>query len=208
MPRILEKVERRLGEKLFLKGDRCMGPKCAGARRAYPPGRKGGKRRGGRGGSEYGELMREKQKLRFFYGLDDGEMKRYIEKASRATGLFQTNFLRMIERRLDVVTWRLGFSPSRRSARQLISHGHIAVNGRVVSAPSYAVRPGEKISLTERAQKAYPAPQESDHPHPAAPPHWLLRNKQGWEGTVSGLPEPEELGLTFDVIKIKEFYSR
>lgn len=211
MVRILEKVERRLGEKLFLKGERCAGPKCAAMRRAYPPGHKGskGSKRGrGRGGSEYGELLREKQKMRFFYGLDDGEIKRYVERASREAGLFATNLIRMIERRLDVVVWRMGFAPSRRSARQLIGHGHIAVNGRFVSAPSYAVRTGEKIRMAERAQKIYVSPQGTDRPHAIAPPRWLTLDKNRPEGTVAGLPEPDDLGLSFDVIKIKEFYSR
>lgn len=205
MPRILEKVERRLGEKLFLKGDRCAGGKCAGTRRAFPPGPKGSKRRGGRGGSEYGDMLKEKQKMRFFYGLDDGEIKRYVERASQEAGLFNTNFLRMIERRLDVVAWRLGLAPSRRAARQLIGHGHVKVNGRAVSAPSYAVRAGETITLADRAPKA----QADDAPHPrTSSVKWLVTDKERRGGTVASLPQPEELGLTFDVIKIKEFYSR
>lgn len=209
MPRILEKVERRLGEKLFLKGDRCTGPKCAGARRAYPPGIKSKKRGRGRGGSEYGELLREKQKMRFFYGLDDGDIKRYVKKASHETGVFSANFLRMIERRLDVVVWRLGLAPSRRSARQLIGHGHVSINGRAVSVPSYAVRPGEKIAAGERARQAYARIQASDQPpRPRSIPKWLTVDKDHGGGTVAGLPEPEELGLTFDVVKIKEFYFR
>ena len=209
MPRVLEKVERRLGEKLFLKGDRCLGPKCACARRAFPPGPKGSKRPRGRGPSEYGELLREKQKMRFFYGLDDTEVKRYVGRASHETGLFSANFLRMVERRLDVVIWRLGLAPSRRSARQLIGHGHIAVNGRGVSVPSYAVRVGEKIALTERAQKARLASQggENQQRHSALP-RWLTIDAASSEGTLAGMPEPDELGHNFDVVKIKEFYSR
>ncbi|MEK7541800.1 MAG: 30S ribosomal protein S4 [Patescibacteria group bacterium] len=210
MPKILEKVERRLGEKLFLKGDRCIGPKCAAARRAYPPGNKGKKRPRGRGGSEYGELMREKQKMRFFYGLDDAEIKRYVGSAVRERGLFRDNFLRLIERRLDVIVWRLGLAPSRRSARQLIGHGHVTVNGRLVSAPSYAVRQGETIAVARRREPAYAAAEESDHPSATmgALPRWLARDAKKPEGTVVGMPEPDELGHSFDVVKIKEFYSR
>lgn len=198
-----------MGEKLFLKGDRCIGPKCAVARRAYPPGSKGKKRGRGRGGSEYGELLREKQKMRFFYGLDDAEIKRYIERASHKAGVFSVNFLRMIERRMDVIVWRLGLAPSRRGARQLIGHGHIAVNGRVVSSPSYAVRQGDTIGLSERAHKAYAGAHRGDHPQRAdSLPRWLTLDTDRREGALAGLPEPEELGLTFDVVKIKEFYSR
>lgn len=211
MVKVLEKVERRLGEKLFLKGDRCAGPKCAGTRRAFPPGSQGKKhRRGGRGrgGSEFGELMREKQKMRFFYGLDDGEIKRYVERASRETGVFRTNFLRMIERRLDVAVWRLGFAQSRRAARQIIGHGHLRVNGRAVSSPSYRVRPGEKIVMAQSAGKTNGEDQPARHAGALAPPRWLAADQNRREGMVVGLPEPDDLGLTFDVVKIKEFYSR
>ena len=209
MPRVLEKVERRLGEKLFLKGDRCIGPKCAAARRAFPPGPKGNKRRGGRGPSEYGELLREKQKMRYFYGLDDAQIKRYVGRASREAGVFSANFLRMIERRLDVIVWRLGLAPSRRSARQIIGHGHIVVNGRGVFVPSYVVRQGEKIALTERAGRVYRASEEEgERPRAATLPRWLTMDASRREGTVAGMPEPDELGHSFDVVKIKEFYSR
>lgn len=208
MPRVLEKVERRLGEKLFLKGERCLGPKCACVRRAFPPGPKGSKRPRGRGPSEYGELLREKQKMRFFYGLDDTEIKRYVDRASHETGLFSANFLRMIERRLDVIVWRLGLAPSRRAARQLIGHGHVAVNGRGVSVPSYAVRVGEKIALTERAQKARPTPQGGENQHRGTLPRWLSVDTALREATIVAMPEPDELGHTFDVVKVKEFYSR
>lgn len=209
MPRVLEKVERRLGQKLFLKGDRCIGPKCAGSRRAFPPGPKGSKRRGGRGGSEYADLLKEKQKMRFFYGLDDNEIKRYVDRASHETGLFSANFLRMIERRLDVIIWRLGFAPSRRSARQLIGHRHVKINGRAVSVPSYSVRLGEKITLSERAEKIRTGGKEDEHaPRPASLPRWLTIDAATREATVAGMPEVDELGHSFDVVKIKEFYSR
>ena len=147
--------------------------------------------------------------MRFFYGLDDAQVKRYVDRASHETGLFSANFLRMVERRLDVVIWRLGLAPSRRSARQLISHGHIAVNGRGVFVPSYAVRVGEKIALTERAQKARPAPQggENQQRHGTLP-RWLTMDTASSEGTMVSMPEPDGLGHNFDVVKIKEFYSR
>lgn len=209
MPRVLEKVERRLGQKLFLKGDRCIGPKCAGSRRAFPPGPKGSKRRGGRGGSEYADLLKEKQKMRFFYGLDDNEIKRYVDRASHEAGLFSANFLRMIERRLDVIVWRTGFAPSRRAARQLIGHGHVKINGRSVSVPSYRVRQGEKITLSERAQKMNTHDTGEGHaPRLSSFPRWLAVDAAKREAVIAGLPEIDELGHSFDVVKIKEFYSR
>ena len=205
MPRILEKVERRLGEKLFLKGDRCVGPKCAAVRRAYPPGPQRKGRGRGRGGSEYGELLREKQKVRYFYGLDDREMKRYVEAAARQTGIFGANFMSLLERRLDIVVWRLGLVPSRRTGRQLVGHGHVAVNGRTVSIPSYAVRQGDVVALTGRLGAS---PALTERLRAIQPPRWLTLDKGQSRGTMVGLPEGEELGLTFDVTKIKEFYSR
>lgn len=205
MPRILEKVERRLGEKLFLKGDRCSGPKCAMVRRAYPPGphRKGRGR--GRGGSEYGELLKEKQKARFFYGLDDTEIKRYVDTAAREQGVFGANFMRLLERRLDVVVWRLGLAPSRRHARQLVGHGHIEVNGRVVNIPSYSVRRGDRVALVGKMSAS---PALTERLRAVQPPRWLTLDKGQRQGTMVAVPEGEELGLTFDVTKIKEFYSR
>jgi len=208
MPRILEKVERRLGEKLFLKGDRCVGPKCAMIRRAYPPGIHGKKRSRGRGSSEYRELLREKQKVRFFYSLDDGQIKRYVEKASSRGGVFGENLLRALERRLDVVVWRLGFTPSRRTARQAISHGHITVNGRPISSSSYAVEKGDVVGLGGRGMKSgmFRAFVEGQHTPP--PPSWLALNKEKAQGSVAGLPAAEELGFSFDLAKVKEFYSQ
>lgn len=213
MPRILEKTERRLGEKLFLKGDRCIGPKCAVVRRAYAPGihgpKKGrGKGRGGRA-SEFGELQREKQKLRFFYGLDDREIKRYVEHASRkATGLFDTHLTRMIESRLDIVVRRLGFVPSGRAARQAVSHGHIMVNGRSVRTPSYQTKQGDVIGFTPKGARAGNFAALGEHLGAVQTPPWLTLDPGSKTGTIAGIPERDHSGATFDVVKIKEFYSR
>lgn len=208
MPKTLEKAERRLGEKLFLKGDRCVGPKCAAIRRSYPPGIHGKARGRGRGLSEYAELLREKQKVRFFYSLDDGQVKRYADMASGEKGVFGDNFLRLLERRLDVTVWRLGFTASRRTARQAINHGHIAVNGRKVRACSYAVKKGDVIGISERALKSGLFQSLQDRLRGAQPALWLSLDRDNLQGIVSGLPSVEELGSSFDVTKVKEFYSR
>lgn len=213
MPRILEKVERRLGEKLFLKGDRCVGPKCAMVRRAYPPGihgkKRGGRGRGrGRDGSEFGTLLGEKQKVRFFYGLDDTHIKRYVGEASRQTGIFGDNLIRALERRLDTIVWRLGFTPSRRGARQAIVHGHITINGRIIAAPSYMVKTGDAICIAERARRGGVFQSLADRLRPVQPPSHLSLDKERACGTLVKTPEAGELGLTFDIAKVKEFYSR
>lgn len=187
-----------------------MGPKCAMVRRAYAPGihgtRKGRGRR--RSASEFGDLMREKQKLRFFYGLDDANIKRYVMRAAARSGFFDTWLLRMIESRLDVVVRRLGFAPSARAARQYVTHGHITVNGKTVRSPSYETRKGDVIGLgtTSAAMPSFTS--ASERLRAARPPAWLTANPAQKTGTVSGVPERDGAGVMFDVIKVKEFYSR
>ena len=212
MPKILEKKERRLGEKLFLKGDRCTGAKCAMVRRAYAPGvhgpKKGGKGRGARSASEFGALQREKQKLRFFYGLDDGEVKRYVSHAAGHPGLFETEFIRLIERRLDIVVRRLGLAPSGRAARQAVNHGHITVNGRMVRTPSYAVRTGDTIGIKESSSRAPGFTGLSERLAGVQVPGWLTLDAARRTGIVNGMPDYDRLSSVFDAIKVKEFYSR
>ena len=213
MPKILEKTERRLGEKLFLKGDRCLGPKCAMVRRAYAPGAHGMKKagarsRGRRSVSEFAELMREKQKLRFFYGLDNHDVKRYVERASARPGLFDDNLIRMIESRLDVTVRRLGFSPSGRSARQAVNHGHIMVNGRCVRTPSYETKKGDRIELTPRVGRTAGFAGIGERMSAIQTPPWLTPDPEQKIGTVSGIPDRGLSGVSFDAVKVKEFYSR
>lgn len=209
MPRILEKRERRLGEKLFLKGDRCIGPKCAAVRRAYPPGIHGKKRsRGGRGGaSEFSLLLREKQKVHFFYGLDGNEIRRYVKKASAKNGVFSDIFLRMAESRLDTVVWRAGLGASRREARQMITHGHILVDGKIVRSPAYQTGIGDAVSVKDRPGKTAQAEAVERIKH-HAPPAWIALNRERRSGTLVSLPQPDQIGMTFDITKIREFYSR
>ena len=210
MPRILEKVERRLGEKLFLKGERCLGPKCAMVRRAYPPGAhhkaKGSSRR--RALSEYNTLLREKQKVRFLYGLDDKDVRKYNKKAASKPGIFSSNFLQILETRLDNVVFRLGLAESRRIARQLISHGHVKVNDRRVNAPSFLVKKGEVISLKEKILSSPLFTNLGTRLKKYEAPKWLELDKEKKSGKVLHLPSEEDAGVTADITKIKEFYSR
>lgn len=208
MPRVLEKVERRLGEKLFLKGERCLGPKCALTRRNYPPGVHGKSKKKKRAGSEYGQLLREKQKVRFLYGLDDKELARYSKKAAGRTGLFSSEFIRLVEARLDNAVFRLGFADSRRTARMMVSHGHIVVNGKIVTIPSYRVKKGEEITIKE-ASLASPLFTGLDlHLKKIEAPRWLNLDKIKKVGIPISLPEAEDLKETFGLAKVKEFYSR
>ncbi len=210
MARVLEKVERRLGEKLLLKGTRCLGPKCATVRRAYAPGahgkKKGGRRR--RGGSEFGALLSEKQKVRYLYGLDDREVERYSKKAASMSGVFSSNFLELLETRLDNTLFRLGLTESRRIARQVVGHRHVTVNGKTVNIPSYRVRKGDVIALKERIV-ASPLFSELDaRLKNYVPPAWLNLNPSQKKGEVVKMPEAEDAAITVDVTKVKEFYSR
>lgn len=210
MPRVLEKVERRLGEKLFLKGERCAGPKCALVRRAYPPGAhskaKGSPRR--RALSEYNTLLREKQKVRFLYGLDDKDIQKYNKMAALRPGIFSSNFLQALETRLDNAVFRLGFSESRRIARQLISHGHVKVNDKRVNIPSYLVKKGDVISLKEKILSSPLFSNLETRLKNYEAPKWLELDKGKKSGKVLHLPGEEDARITADITKVKEFYSR
>lgn len=214
MMRLLEKVERRLGEKLFLKGERCAGPKCATVRRGYPPGPHGkGKGRGGGPGrrrniSEYSVLMKEKQKVRFMYGLDDKEIRMYSKKAASKPGIFSSHLVQLLERRLDNTVFRLGFTESRRIARQLVGHGHVLVGGRTVNIASYPVRKGDVISIKDRLQGTPLYTSFENRIKKYEAPRWLALDPEKKTGAVTRLPEEEDAGLTADITKVKEFYSR
>lgn len=183
-----------------------MGPKCALIRRASLPG--ANKKTAGRRKktlSEYGLLLREKQKVRFFYGLDDHQVEMYSRKAERK-GIYNSQFLTLLESRLDTVVRHCGFAVSQREARTLVKYGHIAVNGRKAATPSYQVKKGDTIAIRERslALPLFAGIDARLKKHNA--PSWLLLDAQKKQGTVTGVPA--ELPLTIDVTKVKEFYSR
>jgi len=144
------KLCRREGEKLFLKGSRCYGEKCAFERRAYSPGERGRAMR--RKGSEYALRLREKQKVRRIYGILERQFRNYFHRAERQKGITGESLLRMLECRLDNLVYRLGFAPSRKTARQLVLHRHFLVNERAVSIPSYQLKPGDIISVREKSK--------------------------------------------------------
>lgn len=202
-----EKIERRLGERLFLKGSRCLGPKCAVVRRNYPPGIQGTKRRR-KDSSEYGSLSREKQKVRYFYGIDNKDIKRYTEAALKRRGVFSFHVLQLLERRLDNVVFRLGFAESRRQARQMVTHGLVMIGGRTVRTPSYQVRKGEEVALKEGATKSLLVAAAEQRIKKYEPPQWLQIDKAKRTGSVLRVPGEGDVEIIFDASKIKEFYSR
>lgn len=206
MHKILEKTERRIGEKLFIKGDRCAGPKCAFTRRSYPPGVHSKTRR--RNLSEYGQLLKEKQKVRFLYGLDNKEIESYSKKAAAQVGLLQISFVRLLESRLDNVVFRSGFADSRRIARSLVNHRHIMVDGRILSIPSYQIRRGQTVAVKERSTTLAPFAYLDTKLKKYNPPSWLTVDKVKKVAVMTGLPEFNAGELSFDTNKIKEFYSR
>lgn len=194
-----EKISRRLGVNLFLKGERSAGPKAAFTRRPYPPGQHGPKRQAKP--SEYGLQLKEKQKARFSYGVNERQLRRYFEEASKSKDKTGEKLLEILERRLDNVVYRLGLASSRRQARQLVSHGHVKVNGKKVDIPSFSVGVGDTITM----KKTLPNWQL---PSNFTPPTWLKLEKKSLTGVVVRPPAREEIGFEIDEKMIVEFYSR
>jgi small subunit ribosomal protein S4 len=196
------KLCRREGLKLFLKGERCLTEKCAIERRAYPPGQHG---RGRIKQSEYLTQLREKQKARRYYGLLEKQFRGYYEKASRKEGITGENLLRLLEQRLDNVVYRLGFGASRAQARQLIRHGHFAVNGRRVTIPSFQVKQGDELTLKhERAKDIILSATDLV----ASVPAWLQADHENLSGKVVRVPERDEIDVPVQEQLIVELYSK
>lgn len=196
---------RREGSKLFLKGSRCNSPKCPIDKKgAVPPGQHGAKRRIHRE-SEYGEQLREKQKTKRTYNLNEKKLKNLFKEARKDRSATGKSLLKLLERRLDNVLFRLGFAPSRTVARQVISHRHILVNGRKVNIASFRVKKGDVISLTTKASKI-PTVKVCLDQKDYKLPSWLER-KAG-AGKVLDFPADEDLPQEIDVQSIIEFYSR
>ena len=202
------KLCRREGEKLFLKGERCLSPKCALERRPYPPGLHGRQSQFRRKKSDYGLQLRAKQKTRRVYGVMERQFRRYFREAERRRGLTGTNLLVLLESRLDSVVYRLGFAQSRPQGRQLVRHGHFEVNGRKVNIPSYLVKPGDVVAVRFNSRsKAIFKEIALDLEHRAAP-DWLSRDDVVMSGRVLSLPERGDIDVTINEQLIVEYYSR
>lgn len=196
---------RREGQKLFLKGQRCYTDKCAVARRAYAPGQHG---QGRHKTSEYGLQMRAKQMTKHYYGVLESQFRKYYAMAEKKQGKTGEEMLILLERRLDNVVYRLGWANSRPEARQLVTHGHIAVNGKRVDIPSYLTSPDEVISIMEKSRKSEKIKSVLEENASRPVPKWLEVNRDAFEGKVVVLPTREEIDLPVDETLIVEYYSK
>lgn len=198
---------RREDSQLYLKGDRCFSTKCGYERRPYPPGQHGQGRR--RRPSDYGQQLREKQKVKRIYGLLERQFRNYYKKASSKKGNTGESLLQLLETRLDNVIYRMGFAVTRPQARQLVSHRGVTVNGKIVNLPSYQVRPGDAITLTERAQRqlrvaeSLTLSQEMD-----LSPGWVEVDSKKFAGVFKAVPERSDLPSDINEALIVELYSK
>ncbi|MBM4448282.1 MAG: 30S ribosomal protein S4 [Chloroflexi bacterium] len=196
---------RRSGEKLFLKGARCFTPKCSVDKRPKPPGQQFRRRPKI---SDRGMQLREKQKARYTYGMLERQFHRIFTQASKQAGVTGDNLLILLERRLDNIVYRLGFSDSRHQARQLVRHGHITLNNRKADIPSALVKEGDTIGWRQESTKTEYCKQLAQTIEAKVVPAWLSLDKKKLVGQVVSLPTPEDIEATFDGKTIVEHYSR
>ena len=203
-----EKIERRLGTKLFLKGERSYSPKSATVRRMYPPGMHGKNFR--MRVSEYGTQLQSKQKIRQTYRMMEKQFKNWVKEAMEARSETSDYLVKKLERRLDNAVFRSGFAQSRDQARQLVGHGHITVNGRKVSIPSYAVKTGDVLKIREGSAKTkYFSALAPQWIKKYKPPSWIELDNDNFVAKIIGMPTVAESGLEAkDIQAIVEFYSR
>ncbi len=199
------RICRRHGLKLFLKGERCFGPKCGVERRPFPPGEHGQRRRKM---SEYGAQLREKQKARSIYGVLERQFRKHFHEAERLPGMTGANLLRILESRLDNAVYRLGFADSRSQARQLVRHGHFTLNGRRTDIPSAMVKMGDTLSV-------HPSSRDSEYFQTAratmmrkSVPRWLSIDPPTLSGRVLSEPGREDIEVNVNEALVVEYYSR
>lgn len=198
---------RAAGEKLFMKGERCLSPKCGAVRRPYKPGVHGQTKKR-RNVTEYGKQLLEKQKLKWSYGLREQQFRKYFKEALAAKGVTSDRLMQTLERRLDNVVFRLGFVAGRGMARALVRHGHFLVNGRRVTIPSIIVKKGDTISIREGSKQRGEMKEIPTRVAHHEAPTWLSLDKEKIEAKVITLPQHEDLRVPFNINLIVEFYSR
>jgi small subunit ribosomal protein S4 len=192
--------------KLFLKGDRCYGDKCAFDRRSYAPGEHGQRRRGKI--SDYGIQLREKQKVKRMYGLSEKQFRLVFKKADRQKGITGTNLLVMLERRLDNVVYRLGFANSRTQGRHFVRHNHFMVNGKKVNVPSYQIKIGDEITIREKSKNVQAIGDAMEAVVRRSVPQWLEMDKAQMKGEVKNFPVRDDLTMPMQEQLIVELYSK
>jgi len=190
--------------KLFLKGQRCFSEKCGVNRRNYPPGQHVRPKKG----TDYGTQLREKQKIRRVYQVMERQFRRYFETAESRPGVTGENLLRLLETRLDNVVFRMGFATSRNQARQLVAHGHFAVNGRAVTIPSIQLHEGDRVEVREMSAKTEYFKNVKDALRGTQRPDWLSVDTEKLAGSVSALPRRDQMPAEINEQLVVEYYSR
>ncbi len=197
---------RREDMKLFLKGERCYTDKCGYERRSYPPGQHGQARRRKR--SDYGEQLREKQKVKRIYGIAERQFRGYYRRAARMKGNSGGNLVQLLERRLDNVVYRMGFASDHAEARQLVRHGHFTIKGKRVDIPSYLVRPGDVIEVRESSRAIARINEALAAVDRRGVPQWIELSKDAFRGQIKQLPAREDVTLPIREQLIIELYSK
>lgn len=203
------RICRRAGVKLFLRGEKCLSPKCPMVKKPYPPGVKRKRRTGAL--SEYGKELKEKQKLKNWYVLNEKQFRKYVKEALEARGKIEDAsafLIKILESRLDNAVFRLGFASSRTQARQMVSHGHFLVNNRAIDVPSYLVKKGDKINVKPASVQKTIFKNIKTSLKKHNPPSWLKLEAEKLEGKVIGPPSFEEAAPPVEISSIFEFYSR
>jgi len=199
---------RRFGDKLMLKGEKCSTPKCPLEKRNSPPGGGRPRTRGRSGISDRGLQLREKQKLRFSYGVLERQFRKFFNEAKKSPGATGETLLMLLERRLDNVVYRLGFADSRAQARQIVRHGHIMVNGRKTDIPSFLVKSGDVVKWREVSKKTEYYKRLAEEIEGKSIPSWLSLDEESVTGRVLNLPGKDDIEAGFNTKAIVEYYSR
>ena len=202
------KLCRREGTKLFLKGSRCNSDKCSLEKRAYIPGEHGNAKGFRRRLSDYGIHLREKQKVRRIYGILEKQFRKYFKMAAKKSGITGENLLQFLECRLDNIIYRMGFAPSRKSARQIVRHGHILVNGRKVNIPSFLVHSEDEISIKEKSRGLTLIQEAMEASTEVSNYEWFEVNKDQFMGKILSIPTRIQIPLDVDERLIVEYYSK
>ena len=207
MREVICKKCRRIGQKLFLKGERCFTPKCAMVKKPYPPGIHGKKKKR-RATSEYGVQLTEKQKVCKIYNIRERQSKRYFQESLREKGIIGDNILKKLELRLDNVVFRLGLAESRSKARQIVSHGHVLVNDKKINIPSFQVKLNNTIKIKKSSLDSALFKDLKTKLKKYKPLDWLSFDKDKLEGKIISLPTQENVKIPADLQMIVEYYSR
>ncbi len=199
---------RREGTKLFLKGTKCFTEKCPVERRPYPPGQHGQSQSRRRKSSEYSKQLREKQKIKRIYGVSETQFRNVFEKVSKLPGITGHNLLAALESRLDNLVYRMGFAPSRKSARQLIRHRHVEINGKTVDIPSYVVAPGQEVRVRQKSREMILVQGAMEQATRGASPSWLAVDRDTFSGRMLERPSRPNIPIAAQEQLVVELYSK